>query len=97
MLTLAYGLSFADLYTVAGARALDSAFCTHLAGAAPDLAARLVEARRDPSSLSLRTESDLLIAVAPHLEDFIAALFGIEPEVRALEARHHALAPLFAV
>src|SRR4029453_18960691 len=24
-------------------------------------------------------------------------LFGIEPEVRALEARHHALAPLFAV
>ena len=44
-----------------------------------------------------KDESSLLIALGPHLEDFLGALFGIEGEVRALEARHHELAPLYAV
>ena len=34
-----------------------------------------------------RPSRTLLIALAPHLEDFLAELFGIEAEVRALEAR----------
>ena len=39
---------------------------------------------------------ELLIALAPHLEDFVAGLFQIRAEVRALAARHHELAPLYA-
>ena len=44
-----------------------------------------------------RTESDLLVALAPHVEDFLATLFGIEAEARALAERHNELAPLYSV
>jgi len=58
---------------------------------------RLLAARFLPNARAPIGESALLIALGPHLEDFLASLFGIENEVRALEARHHELAPLFAV
>ena len=57
----------------------------------------MAAARNDPESLEPKAEAELLLAVAPHVEDFLATLFGIESEVRALEARHHELAPLFAI
>ena len=52
---------------------------------------------RIPPRWIRKGESELLIALGPHLEDFLAALFGIEGDVRTLEARHHELAPLYAV
>ena len=72
-------------------------FVAHLQAADAALAARLAAARANPDALDRKDESELLIALGPHLEDFLAALFGIETEVRALEARHHELAPLYAV
>ena len=97
MLNAAYGLTFADLYSVEGAARIDDLFMAELAAADPVLAQRLVRARAGPASQSAKEESALLIDVAPHVEDFLARLFSIEPEVRALEAQHHALAPLYAV
>jgi len=97
MLNLAHGLTFADLYSIAGAQRIDAAFRDHLAAADAALAARLTFARAEPGSLDALAEATLLLAVAPHLEDFLASLFSIEPAVRALEARHHELAPLFAI
>ena len=97
MLNLAFGLDFADLYSTPGLARLDAAFLRVLADTDATLAERLAAARAAPASLAGKDESTLLIDVAPHVEDFIARLFGIEPDVRALEARHHALAPLFAV
>jgi hypothetical protein len=97
MLNLAYGLTFADLHSIEGAARIDRAFCAHLAATDPSLGARLDAARQAPELLAARPEADLLLAVAPHLEDFLAALFDIGDAVRALEARHHELAPLFAV
>ncbi len=96
-LRLAHGLSLADLHSVAGAKRLDALFVAHLDAADAPLAARLAAGRADPKALAPRAESDLLLAVAPHLEDFLAELFRIETEVRALEAAHHERAPLFAV
>ena len=96
-LTLAHGLAFADLYSVEGAARVDSQFIAHLEGADAALAARLRTARADPGALAPKAESELLIALGPHLEDFIGALFGIEAELRTLEARHHELAPLYAI
>ena len=58
---------------------------------------RLAAARAAPDALERKAESELLIARRAALEDFLAQLFGIDAEVRALEARHHELAPLFAV
>ena len=96
-LSLAHGITFADLYSVEGAARIDARFVEHLQASDAPLAARLAAARAQPSSLDRKAESDLLIAVAPHVEDFLASLFGIADEVRALEARHHELAPIFVV
>ncbi len=97
MLTLAHGLEFADLYTVEGNDRIDRLFTAHLRAADGGLADRYESGRADAAALGSKVESALLIDVAPHLEDFLAHLFRIAPEVRALEARHHELAPLYAI
>ena len=97
MITLAHGLQFADLYSIDGANRIDRLFLDHLRGADAALYDQFNAARSAPDSIECKAEAALLIASAPHLEDFLAQLFGIAPEVQALEAKHHELAPLFAV
>ncbi len=95
-LKLGFSSRFEELYNRAGLQRLDAAFLDFLGGADAALCARLESARSEPETLARREESELLIAVAGHLDDFIARLFGIEAEVQALSARHHELAPLFS-
>ena len=95
MLRLRHDLAFEDLYARAGLLRLDAAFLKYLAGADAALAPRLLAARASPPAR--KEESELLIALAPQLEDFLAQLFGIEAEARALAAKHNALAPLWSV
>jgi len=95
-LKLGFGSRFEDLYLRAGLQRLDAAFLVFLGSADAALRARLESARIEPEALARKEESALLIAVAEHLDDFIATLFGIEAEVQALSARHHELAPLFS-
>src|SRR6267142_5232140 len=59
--------------------------------------ARLDAARENPSALDSKSESALILEIAPHLDDFLAELFGIRAEFAALASRHHELAPLYAV
>jgi NADPH-dependent glutamate synthase beta subunit-like oxidoreductase/NAD(P)H-flavin reductase len=89
------GVTTGDLYERTGLTRIDAAFLAHLAGVEPGLAQRLSAARQAPDALALKDESALLIALAPHVEDFIANLFDIEAEVAALAASHHVLAPLY--
>jgi NADPH-dependent glutamate synthase beta subunit-like oxidoreductase/NAD(P)H-flavin reductase len=96
-LALAYGLSFADLYDRGGLVRVDRAFVAHLAGTDVALHDRLMAARQEPDAIERQTESDLLVELAPHLEDFLGELFGINTEIRSLQAAHHALAPLYSV
>ena len=96
MLKLGFGLDFPDLYSTAGLDRLDAAFCAWLAQAEAALAARLAAGRADPDALGRRGESELLLALAPHVEDFLAQLFGVVPEVSALQAAQRELAPVFA-
>src|ERR1035437_261492 len=91
MLNLVF--AFPDLYSRAGLARIDAAFLQYLGQGDAALAGRLAAARAEPDALAKKAESELLIAVAPHLEDFTAALFGIETEVEALSARHSELAP----
>ncbi len=95
-LSLAFGLRFDDLYAHPGLERLDRAFLDHVAEADAALAEALVGARQDPDRLLAKDESALLIALAPHVEDFLGRLFGIETELQSLQARHHALAPLYS-
>jgi NADPH-dependent glutamate synthase beta subunit-like oxidoreductase/NAD(P)H-flavin reductase len=96
-LALAHGLSFTDLYERDGLVRLDRAFVAHLAASDVALHDRLMAARQEPDGLERQDESDLLVDLAPYLEDFIGDLFGISDEVRALQACHHELAPLYSV
>jgi NADPH-dependent glutamate synthase beta subunit-like oxidoreductase/NAD(P)H-flavin reductase len=97
MLRLAFHLSFEDLYSRDGLARLDAAFLAFLGEADAALRDRLLAGRADPAALAAKPESDLLVALSPHLDDFVARLFGIEAEVQALAARHHELAPLYSV
>jgi NADPH-dependent glutamate synthase beta subunit-like oxidoreductase/NAD(P)H-flavin reductase len=96
MLEPGFGLTFHDLYSCAGLRRVDSAFGAWIEHADAALATRLAAARADPAALTRLQESELLIALAPHLEDWLARLFGIEREVAVLQAAQNDLAPLFA-
>jgi len=92
-----WGLSFDDLYTRAGLVSLDQRFLAELMDRDPALQVQLARARSDPAGLAPKQESALLLALAPHLGEFIARLFGIESEVQALAVEHHRLAPLYDV
>src|SRR5580700_8491347 len=84
-----------DLYRREGLVRLDTNFLEHLKSADISLFNRLMEARS--TELTRKQQSDLIVDLAPHVEDFIGELFGISREVRALQARHNALEPLYAV
>ncbi len=96
-LILRHDVAFEELYRRDGLVRLDAAFIRHLGGVDVALHNRLMAARRAPAALDRAGESGLLVALAPHLEDFIGELFGIGAELRALQAAHDALAPLSSV
>ncbi len=95
-LRLAFGLSFPDLYVREGLIKLDAAFIDELKKSDADLHNRLVTGRSNPEGIEDKAESQLLIDIAPHLEDFIGKLFGIEKEIKELQAKHHELANIYS-
>ena len=96
-LSLNFGFSFEDLYRHSDLARLDQTFLDHLKASDPALHARLTGARQAPTALAPKDQSELIIDLAPHLEDFIGHLFNITPEIEELQARHNRLAPLYTV
>ena len=96
-LALAFGMRFEDLYETDGLAKLDARFIATLAKEFPAIEARLAAARATPDSLPAKEEAELLLAVAPVLDDFIAELFGIRADVDRLIAAHTDSEPLFRV
>ncbi|MCH6546934.1 MAG: hypothetical protein IH798_00680 [Gemmatimonadetes bacterium] len=86
---------FHELYDHHGLRRLDAVFLEFLDQADAVLSQRLRAARNDAGSIGRKNESQLLMEVAVHLDDFLAQLFAIENEVSSLTDSHSALAPLF--
>jgi NADPH-dependent glutamate synthase beta subunit-like oxidoreductase/NAD(P)H-flavin reductase len=76
---------------------LDALFLEHLEKTSAELHHRLVMARKNPEALEDKPRSELIIELAPYLEDFLGAEFGIEREIAELQARHNEAAPLYAV
>jgi NADPH-dependent glutamate synthase beta subunit-like oxidoreductase/NAD(P)H-flavin reductase len=92
---IGFGFSFDDLYDRDGLIRLDAAFLEFLGSADAALRAQFEAARISADPLAGKQQSELLIALAPHLEDFLAGLFGIQAQVQSLAARHYQLAPLY--
>jgi hypothetical protein len=93
---LGFGLRFEDLYARPGLLRLDAAFLDHLLTADLGLHVQLLDARANPGSRTVKEQSELVIALAPQVEDFLGELFGIGKQVEELQSRHNAFAPFFA-
>ena len=68
-LVLGFDMNFADLYRRTGLVKLDLSFLDFLKDSVPDLYTRLDHARSHSDSLNAKDESNLLIEVAPLLDD----------------------------
>ena len=97
MLNLDFGVQFSDLYTCEGLSKVDAAFLRELGACDTALHARLLAARRSPQEIDVKQESQLLIELAPHVDDFLGALFGVRAQLGALAEQHQSLAPLYEV
>jgi NADPH-dependent glutamate synthase beta subunit-like oxidoreductase/NAD(P)H-flavin reductase len=96
-LRLAFGFRFPDLYDAARLLDLDRAFLGQLRAEDQALHDRLVAARANPDALPDLDEAQLLIAIGPRVDAFIAELFDIEDAAAILRGRHLELEPLFRV
>jgi NADPH-dependent glutamate synthase beta subunit-like oxidoreductase/NAD(P)H-flavin reductase len=96
-LVLGFDLPFDALYSRDGLAALDDRFIGYLKQRDTALCERLVAGRANPEALAGKAQSELMIAAAPALQDFLAELFGIVAEVEALRTDDHKLAPLYSV
>ena len=85
---LLFGLGFDDLYEREGLVKLDGVFVNQLKEHAPALHERLLAARQNPPAAHDKAGSALIIELAPHVEDFIGELFGIDAELSELRNRH---------
>ena len=96
VLNLKYGLSFEDLYDREGLVRLDRAFVGYLQGSETELFNRLMAARAG-AALAPKEASELIIAIAPHLDDFLIDFFGIDKEARELRDKHSVLVARYVV
>ena len=83
-LSLQFDLEYQDLYTAKGLRIIDEEFQKHLQDCDAELFKAYITAR-NVSNLA----SDIIIKVAPYVEDFIGKLFGIENELLANQKLHN--------
>ncbi len=90
---LNFNLNFTDLYSNEGLEKIDGLWLNHIESISSDLYQNLNIARSSP--LDAKTESDLIIMLAPHAEDFITKLFGIEKEVKAIANIYQEFAPIY--
>ncbi|HEX5327022.1 MAG TPA: FAD-dependent oxidoreductase, partial [Acetobacteraceae bacterium] len=92
--SLGFGFAYAELAGRDGLIRLDRSFLLELAAADPELHVRLLAARAAPDELPPKAESELVVALGPHLDRFVAALFSIEAATDALNRQTLALDPI---
>ena len=96
-LRLQFGIAFRDLYERDGLVRIDEAFLSQLAAADQALYDKLIAARAGEKPLTRKEESDLILALAEPLEDFIGDLFSIQSEVRSLQQRESEFTAMYTV
>lgn len=90
------GFTFAELFHAEGLQKLDQQFMAALKQENPDLEADLLAYRQESKTFSTLAVSELLLAAAPVLEDFLIHLFNIEEAAALTEARTLANNPVSA-
>ena len=93
-LKLGFGFEFKDLYDTGALARMDARFLEYLD---PALRERLANGRANTAAMAAKDQSQLIIDVAPHLEDFVGELFGITHSLNVLRNHHTDLGPLYSV
>jgi NADPH-dependent glutamate synthase beta subunit-like oxidoreductase/NAD(P)H-flavin reductase len=88
------GAAFAALAGREDLVRLDRRFLAWLEAEDPSLCGRLLAARAAPATLDAKAEGELLVALGPHLETFVADLFGITETVAAVAEETRRLDPI---
>jgi NADPH-dependent glutamate synthase beta subunit-like oxidoreductase/NAD(P)H-flavin reductase len=89
------GFTFADLHRPARLRDLYARFVEQVKSTEPELWAQWEQYREIPDSLGPIARSNLIVAMAPHVNRFVSALFSVGPDVEALIAQTRAYDILF--
>lgn len=90
MIRLGFGIEFKELYSLLGLEKLDDIFLVYLGKKNGQLLDELNLSRK-----SANISSDLMIAIAPFLEDFLVALFELDYDRQENGRQHKRLAALF--
>jgi NADPH-dependent glutamate synthase beta subunit-like oxidoreductase/NAD(P)H-flavin reductase len=89
------GFTFADLHQPARLRELYVRFVDQVKASEPELWAQWEQYRDIPESLGPVARGNIVVAMAPHVSRFVAALFSVGPDVDALVAATRAYDVLF--
>ena len=95
-LSLGLGLKLEDLYTTDGLSRLDGLFLEFLRRANEALHKRLLEARSQNDGYDKAAESELVLDLVPHLEQFIGEIFGIADLLGSRRSQHKKLDPIYS-
>ena len=90
---LNYNISFLDLYQKKGLKRIDQLFCNFLRNESEDLYLKLLESRQNTTNII--DESELIITLAPFLENFLKELFNLNEELSNLTSYKNNLSNLF--
>jgi len=90
------GFRYADLHSPERLGALLALFDAELEREAPDAMAGLRAWRADPDGYEVGRASDAILAAAPHVERFVARLFGVEDALRQKSEEIRYDDPVFA-
>ncbi len=89
------GFTFADLHRPARLRDLYARFVEQVKGTEPELWTQWEQYREVPESLGAVARSNLIVAMAPHVNRFVSALFSVGPDAEELVAQTQAYDILF--
>ncbi len=89
------GFTFADLHRPARLRDLYARFVDQVKNTEPELWTLWEQYREVPDSLGPVARSNLIVAMAPHVNRFISVLFSVGPDVEAIVAQTRAYDILF--
>jgi NAD(P)H-flavin reductase/NADPH-dependent glutamate synthase beta subunit-like oxidoreductase len=91
-----HGFTYADLYLPSRLRDLHELFCARVAAADPSLWTQWDAYRQAPETVSSPVErSDLIVRMAPHVSQFLAALFAVGDSAGTIAKATSDLDPLF--
>ena len=90
MLASSYNLELKDLYDNLGIEKVDQCFLQSLEVQNSDILAQLIETREQK-----KQDSELMVALAPYVENFIIDLFQLHKEVPTLKDKHTAFTKFY--